>query len=187
MNQIIRDAYISIEIADHGLDCLRNGLHALFGGSGVECEMASSAAHVSIAYGEGDVEIEALERVASEIAALPFSVNVVGFEILSGRETKFDYLVVALEGDSMNAAVATASGFIKTRTFDGGFRSHLSLLKFPKGTVTSEWASKVIAEMNVCQAAALALGRASVSLRGSVVSVFNAQRARCLSKTFSVA
>jgi hypothetical protein len=132
MKPMIRDAYVSVEIADRGLEGLSSGLAALFADAGIECERASSAAHVSIAYGEGDVEFEALERVASEIAALPFSVHVAGFEILKGETTAFDYLVVVLEGLSFGTAQLVASGCMKTRSFEGGFRSHVSLLKFPK-------------------------------------------------------
>lgn len=177
---VIRDAYISVEICDRGLDQLREGLSAILG----QCEVASSAAHVSIAYGEGDVEIEALDRVASEIAALPFSVCVAGFEILEGGVTPYDYLVVELEGDSFGAAKTCASSCMKTREFAGGFRSHVSLLKFPKGAVSLEWARGIVAEMNASHTAALALGR-RVVLAGSTVSVYSSDRQRRLSKSFA--
>ena len=185
MNQMITDAYIAIEIANHDLECLRDGLRSHFGLSGIGCDAASPAAHVSIAYGEGDVEVETLERVASEIAALPFSVRVAGFEILSGQETPFDYLVVVLEGSSFGAAVTAASSCMKMRNFGGAFRSHLSLLKFPKGSVSRDWAVQVLAEMNACQMAARALGRPSVALQGSNVSVFGSDRSCRLSKRFA--
>lgn len=185
MNHKIRDAYISVEIANDGLDCLRDGLRSHFDLSGIGCENASTAAHVSIAYGEGDVEIEALERITSEIAALPFSVHVSGFEILSGESTPFDYLVVALEGSSVHEAVSTASGQMKTKSFGGAFRSHLSLLKFPKGSISLEWAAQILGEMNACQLAARALGRPLVSLQGSLICVFTPDRTCCFSRSFA--
>jgi hypothetical protein len=183
MKPTIRDAYISVEIDDRGLEGLRDGLRSLFGESGVECERASSASHVSIAYGEGDVEVEALERVASEIAALPFSVHVAGFEILEGETTPFDYLVVALEGSSFGTAQSVASGQMKTRTFAHGFRSHVSLLKFPKGGVKKEWAEKVLQEMNGCQSLARFFGQRR--LRGCAVTVFGSDRQCCLMKSIA--
>ena len=183
MNRTIRDAYISVEIADHGLEALRDGLRTLFGECGATCENAASASHVSIAYGEGDVEVEALERVANEIAALPFNVQVVGFEILHGEITPFDYLVVELEGSSFGSAHSVASGCMKTRAFHGGFRSHVSLLKFPRGSISR--AHKILAEMNKCQAAARFFARRA--LRGSSVNVFGSDRQCRLMKSIAAA
>lgn len=183
MNRTIRDAYISVEIADGGLEKLREGLRSLFHDCNVDCEIASSAAHVSIAYGEGDVEMEALERVASEIASLPFSVNVVGFEILPGQTTPYDYLVVSLEGHSFGAAQSVASGCMKTREFHGGFSSHVSLLKFPRGSVSR--AHKILAEMNETQAVARAFKRRA--LIGSKVGVFGADKQCRITKAFIAA
>lgn len=185
MKPTIRDAYISVEIEDLGLERLRDGLRSFFRETGLPCENASSASHVSIAYGEGDVEIDALEKVASEIAAFPFSVHVAGFELLSGETTPFDYLVVTLEGSSFGAAQSCASGTMKTRSFNGGFCSHVSLLKFPRGLVSKAWIEKILCEMNDCQAAACLVNRRS--LRGSAVSVFGSDRRCRLMKAFTAA
>ncbi len=179
----IRDAYISVKIDDRGLEGLRDGLRSLFSEAGVECERASSASHVSIAYGEGDVEIEALERVASEIASLPFSVHVAGFELLKGETTPFDYLVVVLEGSSFGTAQSISSGVMKTRSFAGGFRSHVSLLKFPKNSLSATWAEHVLAEMNACQGLARFFGQRR--LQGSSVAVFGSDRHCCLTKSIA--
>lgn len=176
MKTTIRDAYISVEIDDRGLEGLSTGLRSLFREAGVECERASGASHVSIAYGDGEIEVEALERAASEIAALPFSVQVAGFEILTGQTTPYDYLAVVLEGSSFGAAQSMASGLMKTRSFQDGFRSHVSLLKFPKGRVSREWAARILSEMNECQT--LARFFCQRRLRGSAVAVFGADR-RC--------
>lgn len=183
----VRDAYISVEIEDAGLNQLRHGLRTLLGDSVKGCEVASAAAHVSIAYGDGDVEFEALDRVASEIAALPFSVQVEGFEFLEGESTPYDYLVVKLgSDDSFDAAVNAAKGKMKTKTFSGGFRSHISLLKFPKGSLDKKWALQVVKEMNFCQLAAQALGR-FVSLKGHNVSVYGSDRQCRMRKHFGAA
>lgn len=183
----LQDAYISVEVADSGLDFLRESLRSLFGASGVGCELASNGSHVSIAYGEGEIAVEALERLASEIAALPFSVRVASFEFLEGLSTPFDYLVVNLEGaGAFRAAVEAVEGCMKTKAFAGGFRSHISLLKFRKGALPRAWAEEVIAEMNACQSAVHALGR-RVCLQGAQVSVFGADRCRQFSKFFQAA
>lgn len=181
----IRNAYISVEIAKSGLQDLSAGLKDHFNQSGIDCDILSTDSHVSIAYGEGEVEIEALDRVASEIADLAFSLRVDRFELYSGLTTPFDYLVVNLKSDRcFEDALTVAQGCMKTKSFEGGFRSHVSLLKFPKGSVSLEWAERIVGEMNTCQAAAQALGR-RVSLQGEMVSVFTAERECCVTKRFS--
>ena len=189
--QTIKDAYIAVEIEGQDFASLREGLRTHFGNAGVGCDAASSGAHISIAYGEGDVALDALERVASEIAALPFSARVESFDFLQGSTTPFDYLVVNLTADEcFCAAVEAAQGCMKTKSFSGGFRSHVSLLKFPKGTVSRTWAKEVIKqvinEMNICQTLAHALGR-QVVLQGAHVNVFGGDRAHHVSKFFQAA
>ena len=181
----INNAYVSVEINDSGLETMREGLRSMFGESGIGCEIASSAAHVSIAYGEGEVAVEALDRVASEIAALPFTVRASGFELLKGVATEFDYLVVTLDHEQcFGAAVEAVQGCMKTKSFAGGFRSHVSLLKFAHGSFSRSWAERVIAEMNASHSAARALGW-RVSLKGAQISVFTSDRQCHLSKTFA--
>lgn len=188
MSSTVRDAYISVEIADHNLESLRGGLKELLNETGVDCELASSAAHVSIAYGEGDIALDALDRVSSEIAALPFQVRVSGFDVLTGETTPFDYLVVNLEAEgSFGAAVEAAQGCMKTKNFAGGFRSHISLLKFAKGALSRADADQIVGEMNTIHAVARVLGRPLVCLKGAHVSVFGADRSCRLSKSFCAA
>ncbi len=181
----IQDAYISVEIAKSGLEGLSAGLKDHFNASGIVCDVISQESHVSIAYGEGEVSVESMDRVATKIAALAFSVKVDRFELFRGVTTPFDYLVINLEADPcFNDALSAAKGCMKTKSFDGGFRSHVSLLKFPKGSFSRAWAERVIGEMNVCQAAAQALGR-QVSLQGEMVSIFSSDRQRHVTKRFS--
>ena len=188
MSHTVRDAYISVEIAHRGLECLRQELQRLLSESGVGCEIASRDAHVSIAYGEGDVAIEALEKVSEGIARLPFEAHVCGFEVFEGASTPFDYLVVNLEADaSVGAAVDVVQGQMRIKNFDGGFRSHISLLKFSKSRLNHLWAQKVVNEMNACHQLARELDRPPVCLRGVHVSVFGADRVRCFSKSFHAA
>lgn len=184
MGTTVRDAYISVEIRDTALQALREGLKKSLEDIGVGCEVASHDAHVSIAYGEGDVALSELEETAREITCRPFTVTVVGFEILNGLTTPYDYLVIKLasEGDFQDA-VRCASDHMATKSFRGGFHSHVSLLRFPKGALDCEHAQDLIREMNAAQSGAMALG-CRPCLRGDSVSVFDPERRCCLQVPF---
>ncbi|MES2964833.1 MAG: hypothetical protein V4760_13160 [Bdellovibrionota bacterium] len=184
MATTIKDAYISVEIRDTALQALREGLKRSLEDIGIGCEVASHDAHVSIAYGEGDVALSELEETAREITCRPFTVSVVGFEILNGLTTPYDYLVIKLSSDGdFTEAVQCAADHINTRTFNGGFHSHVSLLRFPKGALDSEHAQELIREMNAAQSGAMALG-CRPCLRGDSVSVFDPDRRCCLQVPF---
>jgi 2'-5' RNA ligase len=184
MAQTIRDAYISVEIRDTALQALREGLKRSLQDIGIGCEVASHDAHVSIAYGDGDVALSELEETAREITCRPFTVNVVGFEILHGLTTPFDYLVIKLSSDgAFQDAVNSAADHMETKNFHGGFHSHVSLLRFPKGSLDNDAARRLIREMNAAQSGAMALG-CRPCLRGDSVSVFDPERRCCLQVPF---
>lgn len=181
---MIRDAYISVEIKDGALQHLREGLKKSLEAIGIECEVASHDAHVSIAYGEGDVALSELEETAREITGKPFMVHVDGFEILHGLTTPYDYLVIKLRADgAFENAVRCASDHMTTKNFDGGFHSHVSLLRFPKGELDSWAAKELVHDMNAAQRGAFALG-CRPFLKGNCVSVFDPDRRRRLQVPF---
>lgn len=180
----IANAYISVELQDAKLNWLCQALRDQLETNGVNCDLASEQPHVSIAYGEGEAEWNEVVEAAEEIAELPFSLKVSSFSILQGQATPFDYLVIELEGAAcFQAAVRTAQDHMKTKSFGGSFCCHVSLVRFAKGTLSSEVAEKLVRELNASQSAAFALGR-SPCVRGGAVSVYGSDRKCCLKVPF---
>jgi hypothetical protein len=173
----IQDAYIAVEFKTAAtIKGLQAALCETLKSQGVQCENASASLHASIAYTEGAVTVAEIESTAQKIAAETFKVNVGHYEILEGKMTPYDYLVISLNsaGDFENAVEIVEDQMI-TRRFEGGFKSHVSLLRFEKGTLALALMKLLIRELNASQGAAQALGR-SVSLEGSKVCVFDPQR-----------
>jgi hypothetical protein len=65
------------------------------------------------------------------------------------------------------------------KDFGGGFKSHVSLLRFEKGSLEGTVAHEIVREMNASQGAASALGYC-MCLQGECVCVFNPERQCCL-------
>ncbi|MES2854288.1 MAG: hypothetical protein V4692_00415, partial [Bdellovibrionota bacterium] len=142
---------------------------------GIDCEMASRCPHVSLAYGTGECSVEELAAAASEIASHPFEVRVSGFDIFEGLRTGFDYLVLKLTGDGdFEQAVEAIQDHMACKPVNADC-SHISLLRFPKGTLNQQVARNIVREMNASQAAAFALGRER-RLVGCRVNVFDPSR-----------
>jgi hypothetical protein len=185
MQSKIADAYISVDVQDGALSRLCHSLKEVLAESGIDCETASPCPHVSIAYGTGECSVEDLAEAVREIASQPFEVRATGFDILEGRQTQFDYLVLTLGSDgAFEQAVEVASEHMSCRRFKDENCTHISLLRFPKGSLNQKIAKDIVREMNASQAAAFALGR-NVSLTGSRVNVFDPERRCCLTVSFS--
>ena len=175
--QTIKDAYIAIELKTATIvKGLQETLREALKSQGVQCEDASATLHVSIAYTEGTVTVSEVAAAARKIANETFKVNVGHYEILEGKMTPYDYLVISLNSDGdFENAVEIVEDQMVTRRFEGGFKSHVSLLRFEKGTLALALMKLMIRELNASQGAAQALGR-SVCLEGSKVCVFDPQR-----------
>ena len=172
----ISDPYINVEIKHDGLMHFCVGLAESLSCSGVVCELASESAHVSIAYGHGLSSMEQIEHVASQIAHEKFSACARHFEMLEGLTTPFHYLVLALDGKGdFRRAVEKVEDRLQTRKFEGGFKSHVSLLKFEKGTFDAARASELVRELNASHGAAFALGQA-LEVKGHCVCVYSGER-----------
>lgn len=182
--ETIKDAYISVELKAELLKNLRDGLKQTFDFQGVDCEDASSAMHVSIAYTQGEALLAQLKESLEKIACESFEVRVSGFEILEGKTTPYDYLTLTLDStEAFKNALSAVQGCTKVRRFDGGFKSHISLLRFPKGILTQDWAQNLIRELNASSGAAFALGK-RMCFQGECLSVFNPERQCCLQLPF---
>ncbi len=180
----IENAYISVEIKNGAMTRFRNGLRESLSSEGQICEDASESIHVSIAYGLGSVGFETVEQTVSEIADSGFQTRATGFEILQGTSTPYDYLVLSLEAQGdFQQAVEIVSGRMPTKTFAEGFKSHVSLLRFPKGSLGSDRAQALVRELNASHGAMFALGRC-LCVEGECVCVFTAERQCCLQIPF---
>lgn len=176
----IRDAYISVEISGEALKSFRWGLRNALHGQGVLCEESSPTAHVSIAYTLGESEIHDIKAMVSEIAEEGFEVRFTGFEVLRGQMTPYDYLVMTIESDGdVQHAIEVVQQKMPIKQFDGGFRGHVSLLRFPKGVLEEQGVVRMIRELDASARAAFALGHRPC-LQGGCVQVFNNDRQCCL-------
>jgi 2'-5' RNA ligase len=170
----IPNAYISVDVQDGNLSNFRDSLQEVLRSSGIDCEPASDCPHVSIAYGAGECAVEDLAATVQTIASQPFEVRASGFDIFEGRRTDFDYLVLRLCGEAFEEAVSVAQENLAC-SYEEKHRSHISLLRFQKGSLNHEIASAIVREMNATHAAAFALGK-NPKLNGSRVNVFGPGR-----------
>ena len=178
---LIPDAYISVEIKADMIEKFRAGLRETLLAKGVACENSSPSVHVSLAYVQGIATLEDVEALAERVASLGLEARAVGFEILEGQSTPYDYLAFTLDSRTgFDQARAIIEGEVATRTFGGGFKSHISLIKFPKGALAKADAEELLRELNACVGAASALG-CETCLQGECVCVFNTDRVRCVS------
>jgi hypothetical protein len=173
----ISNPYISVEINDVGLSRLRSSLLDVLTTEGVEGELSSPALHVSLAYGDCEATVEEVSELADAIASDGFNVRAHKFEILEGSATPFDYLVLSIDdaqGDFQDALGKIQKKF-QTRAFKTGFNRHISLLRFTKGSLDTEWARSLVRELNASHGAASALGRVR-NLEGECVCIYGEDR-----------
>lgn len=172
----LANPYFAVEIEGHHLWTLREGLLRAISGDGLVCEEASKDMHVSLAYARGTTDLDHLARIGRQIAEAPFAVHVDQFAILEGEATPFDYLALCLDrSPDFHNAVDVVERTLAIRKFHGGFKSHISLLKFPKGELKKSTAKKMVRELNASRGVALVLGRA-VCLEGRCVCIYTEDR-----------
>lgn len=172
----VRDAYISVELRPDSIQRLRMGLQQTFENQGIQCEPSSPSAHVSIAYTRGEADIKAIEFIAQAIAQDDFEVHIIGFDLLKGQNTPYDYLAMAIEADGdFRNAVELVEGKMPTRQFEGGFKGHVSLLRFKKDSLETELIEDLMRELNASSGAAYALGKL-MCLHGECVKAFHPDR-----------
>ena len=171
-----QNPYFAIEIEGQHLRILREGLIRAIASQGTVCEEASNDLHISIAYARGLTDLDHVAMIARQIASSRFEVNVDHFAILEGEATPFDYLVLCLDqSPDFHHAVEVVERALAIRKFHGGFKSHVSLLRFPKGELRKSHAKKLVRELNASRGVALALGRA-VCLEGKCVCIYTEDR-----------
>ncbi len=171
----ILNPYISVELRDDAFQKFCSTLRLSLQGqtdSSHAFEPVGMAAHVSIAYAEGEVSLDELRLVAQQIASERFVIRARGFEILRGQVTGYDYLALDIEvGSSFHRAQAFVKNQLTTKDFKGGFRGHVSLLK-------ASQADTVACQRLAALAKGLSRGycKECFSLNGDCVCVFTADR-----------
>lgn len=177
----VRNPYISVAIRDAGLSRLRSVLSEVLNGCGVACENASADLHVSIAYGDGEATVSEIGHLANQIANDGFQVHAHRFEVLEGRTTPYDYLVLTIDdirGD-FACALNKIEKQIGTMKFSASssekFISHVSLLRFAKGSFNGAWGAQLLRELNATQGAACALG-SELRFEGECICVYGGDR-----------
>lgn len=121
------------------------------------------APHVSLAYAKGEAGVCNIQRILTEIQELDagegFCAKAVGFAVLPGVTTPYDYLAIEVEpSEWLMKANAIVRKHLRVRNFEGGFKNHISILRIPKGALKAETAKNLVRELNASLLAARALG-----------------------------
>lgn len=159
----IQSPCIAVHLRSGSLLSLQRELQNVLKKLGVETERTDSAPHVSLAYANGETGLWSIRRVLSEIQKLnkgeAFYARAVGFALLPGRSTPYDYLSIEVKpSEWFKKAKAIVEKRLRVRSFNGGFKNHISLLRIPKGTLKPAVAKNLIRELNASLFAARALG-----------------------------
>jgi hypothetical protein len=180
MINLIQNPYFSIELKPGALENVCAGFKHALTECGVACEKAATQLHVSIAYTEGIAFLTEIEGIAKQIAHCDFCLNVRGVEVLEGKTTPFDYLVLSLDmGRAFRRAVECVEGKFSVKHFEDGMKTHISLLKIAKGCLSVEGARQLCARLSGVLKSDF-LWVAGSSLTGQSVCVYNTEHERCL-------
>lgn len=165
MQEVVQP-FISVDINPQSVEGLCTKLASTFAEFGISAERSSSELHVSLAYVIGSCDQSVLAQIAKKIAESKLQARVMGVEILEGQTTGYDYIALSFESDNQFAAAsAEISERISTRSFEGGFRSHLTLFRIKKGAVKKETVHSACSKISLAD---------SPTICAKAVSVFNA-------------
>lgn len=181
-NVSIENPYLSVKVAGDVLGRLQESLlpalHPYTENNANGIEKISNA-HVSIAYIEGQNKLFEMVEVMEFIARQEFEVRATGFDLLQGKNTDFDYIGMTIEfRGSMSRAVGAVKKAFKIKEFKGGFKGHVSLFRYAKGSLSSDAVETIIRELNASTGVAFFVGGAWI-FRGEAIEVFNCKRVSC--------
>lgn len=160
----VTQPFISVDINPQSVEGLCEKLAAVLALNGINVERSGDDLHVSLAYVMGNCEKSVLAQVAKKIAEHKLEARVVGVEVLEGQTTGYDYVALSFEAGNQFAAVSQEiSEELTTRSFQGGFRSHLTLFRMKKGEAKKESVHSICRDLNLAQTKVCA----------KAVSVFN--------------
>lgn len=139
MEEVVQP-YISVDINPSSVAGVCQKLARTLSEMGIEAEQShGDDFHVSLAYVLGSCEKTVLAQIAKKIAEHKLEARVIGVEILEGQTTGYDYLALSFESENEFSVVSKEiSQELTTKTFSGGFRSHLTLFRFKKGLVKKD-------------------------------------------------
>ncbi len=167
-NDSVVQPFISIDINPQTVDGLCEKLAAILAAHGIEVERNENEYHVSLAYVVGNCEKTVLAQVAKKIAEQKLEATVVGVEVLEGQTTGYDYVALSFEAGNQFANVSREiSEELSTRSFSGGFKSHLTLFRMKKGEAKKDLVQ------SLCQNSKQSLSLGETKICAKAVSVFN--------------
>ena len=176
--ELIANAYISIEVDESALGSLQKSIIGILRVLGVEGTLAQRP-HVSIAYTMGEITLSDLEQIIEDIAEAPFIIESIGINIIPGQTFNCDYISLAIKAndDFLYAKEFVASNCEVQTKFNGqDFIAHISLITIDKGLESvHEELSRVIeihSQENI----------GGIRLKGKSISVFNSDRALLIQK-----
>jgi len=179
----IKDACISVGLRDEVFESLRESLWRILEHQGLGCERVGAVTHVSVAYTQGESEVGTIEEVATRIASRSFFIQGKGLGILEGRTTPYDYLVLEVDGgDAFASAIDLIGERFSIRRFEEGFKSHISLLRFPKGALSARGREGLVHEL--AEQALIIGSNPCLCFEGECVRVFNPNHEVCLQVRF---
>lgn len=175
MEEVVQP-YISLDIKPESVANVCAKLAQSLRELGIEAEQSEQHDfHVSLAYVLGTCEKNVLSQIAKKIAQHRLEARVIGVELFEGQSTGYDYLALSFETENEFEVVSKEiSEELSTKTFGGGFRSHMTLFKFKKGVVKSE------SVQSVCQC--LSLEEKPV-ISAQAISIFNSNYEKQLTLT----
>ncbi len=174
----VTQPYISVDINPQTVEGLCESIAAALASHGINVERSQNDLHVSLAYVLGNCEKAVLAQVAKRIAEHKLEAQVAGVEVLEGQTTGYDYVALSFEvGNEFAAVSKEISEELSTRSFQGGFRSHLTLFRIKKGE------AKIESVSSICKDSRLAQKLEQTKVCAKAVSVFNSS----FEKQFSVA
>lgn len=164
----VTQPFISVDINPQAVEGLCEKLAAFLAAHGISVERSQNDFHVSLAYVVGNCEKSLLTQLAKKIAEQKLEAKVVGVEILEGQTTGYDYVALSFASENEFAAASKEiSEELATRSFQGGFRSHLTLFRMKKGEIKKE------SVHSICKNAQLAAALGETKICAKAVSVFN--------------
>lgn len=106
---------------------------------GIPSENPAFPPHISVGYVLETLARDYTEDVINCITSGKLDMKIVGIECLPGLTTDFDYITLAVGGDS---EVFYASEYVaeccEVKKFKGGFSLHITVLRIPKGLSEQE-------------------------------------------------
>jgi hypothetical protein len=135
--QNVTNACLLIEVDTVGLEDIKGLIAKMLQDIGIKATLLPQDPHISVGYTIGNMSLEFLKSVASEIAEKSFDLRAAEIELLRGHTSTRDYVALSIAPSAdLEYIVGLVSETAITRTFEDGFKTHLSLFSIDKTEAT---------------------------------------------------